>query len=49
MGTRWSPYHSKAQAKYSKCKAVAEARVIKARSQVQKTEPSTGESTGVSS
>ncbi|KAL9002483.1 MAG: hypothetical protein Q9188_004584 [Gyalolechia gomerana] len=48
MGTRWSPHDSKAQAKYRKGKAVAEAVTAKARWQTQIPDPVIGESTAVS-
>ncbi|KAL8735106.1 MAG: hypothetical protein Q9166_000982 [cf. Caloplaca sp. 2 TL-2023] len=48
MGTRWSPYDSRAQAKYRKGKANAEAIAAKAKLQAQEPEPVIGSSTAVS-
>lgn len=47
MGTRWSPHDSKAQAKYRKGKAMAEALAAKAISQAQTSGPAIGESSAV--
>lgn len=48
MGTSWSPYDSRAQAKYRRGKATAEVVAAKARLRAQESQPAVGASTAVS-
>ncbi|CAL8580637.1 Sphingolipid C4-hydroxylase sur2 [Xanthoria parietina] len=48
MGTSWSPYDSRAQAKYRRGKASAEVVAAKARLRAQESQPAVGASTAVS-
>ena len=47
MGTRWSPHDTKAQVKYRKGKAIAEAVAAKKQPHAQVLKPETGKSTAV--
>lgn len=48
MGTSWSPYDSRAQAKYQRGRAAAEIVAAKAKLQAQESQPAVGTSTAVS-